>query len=130
MTVADTDVLIDFLEGQGAAQQVAAELSAGRLWTTVISYFELMSGAHDRRRRENIRTLLDALEILPLDREAADDAAVVRRELERTGSGIGMADSLIAGIVLARGGALMTRNQQHFKRVRGLVLAVPSAPFL
>jgi predicted nucleic acid-binding protein len=86
-----------------------------------------MSEAHDRRRRENIRSLLDALEILPLDREAADGAAVVRRELERTGSGIGMADSLIAGIVLARGGALMTRNQ-HFKRVPGLVLAVPSAP--
>ncbi len=128
MTVADTDVLIDFLEGQGAAQEVAAELSAGRLWTTVISYFELMSGAHNRKKREKIRTLLDALEILPLDREAADRAAALRRQLERNGLGIGMADSLIAGIVVVQGAALMTRNRQHFKRVPDLVLAALPPP--
>ena len=128
MTVADTDVLIDFLEGQGAAQEVAAELSAGRLWTTVISYFELMSGAHDRKKAEKIRALLDALENLPLDREAADRAAGLRRQLERTGLGIGMADSLIAGIVVVQGAALMTRNRQHFKRVPGLVLAALPPP--
>ena len=34
-----------------------------------------------------------------------------------------MADSLIAGITLARGGVLMTRNRRHFERVAGLGLA-------
>jgi predicted nucleic acid-binding protein len=34
-----------------------------------------------------------------------------------------MADSLIAGIVLVRGGRLLTRNQRHFERVAGLSFA-------
>jgi predicted nucleic acid-binding protein len=34
-----------------------------------------------------------------------------------------MADSLIAGIALARGGSLLTRSRRHFERVGGLRLA-------
>jgi tRNA(fMet)-specific endonuclease VapC len=67
--------------------------------------------------------LLDPLITLPLNRTAADRAASVRKALERQGQGIGMADSLIAGIVLARGGILLTRNRKHFERVDGLKLA-------
>jgi predicted nucleic acid-binding protein len=36
--------------------------------------------------------------------------------------GIGMADSLIAGIVVAHHGVLLTRNRRHFERVPGLSL--------
>jgi len=46
----------------------------------------------------------------------------VRRDLEGAGVSIGMADSLIAGIVLEHGGRLLTRNQRHFERVEGLPL--------
>jgi predicted nucleic acid-binding protein len=46
-----------------------------------------------------------------------DPAAAARRQLERTGTPIGMADSLVAGIVLARNGALYTRSERHFGRV-------------
>lgn len=54
--------------------------------------------------------------------ESADRAARVRRDLEKAGVSIGMADSLIAGIVLEHGGRLLTRNQRHFDRVEGLPL--------
>jgi tRNA(fMet)-specific endonuclease VapC len=47
----------------------------------------------------------------------------VRRALELRGEPIGMADSLIAGIVLQHGGTLLTRNRRHFERVEGLRLA-------
>jgi predicted nucleic acid-binding protein len=46
----------------------------------------------------------------------------VRRDLQKAGVPIGMADSLIAGIVLEHGGRLLTRNQRHFERVEGLPL--------
>jgi predicted nucleic acid-binding protein len=42
--------------------------------------------------------------------------------LERDGVGIGMGDSLIAGIVLVHDGILLTRNRRHFERVPGLTL--------
>jgi len=47
----------------------------------------------------------------------------VRLKLEKAGIGIGMADSLIAGIALAQGATLLTRNPRHFERVDGLKLA-------
>ena len=124
MTVADTDVLIDFLAGaEPAAERVAAELERGSLLTTVITRFELLSGARNSRQENSIRQLLAAVPALDLGDEAADKAAEVRRHLDRSGASIGMADSLIAGIVLVHGAVLLTRNRRHFERVPELRLA-------
>lgn len=122
MKVADTDVLIDFLRGaEPAAARVAEALEAGAaLATTTITRFELMAGARGKRQRAAVQALLAALPALPLDTGAADRAAEVRRELESRGEDIGMADSLIAGIVLTHGAQLLTRNRRHFERVPGL----------
>jgi predicted nucleic acid-binding protein len=62
------------------------------------------------------------LPCLPLDEPGANAAAEIRRTLERDGVGIGMGDSLIAGIVVAQHGVLLTRNRRHFERVPGLPL--------
>ena len=124
MTVADTDVLIDFLSAsERAAEYVRAELQNGNLATTVITRFELFSGARSAKAMRAIGELLESIRSLPLDSKAADRAAAVRRTLERKGSTIGMADSLIAGIVLTANGVLLTRNRRHFDRVEGLKLA-------
>jgi tRNA(fMet)-specific endonuclease VapC len=125
MIVADTDVLIDFLGGHSpAADRVALELDRGQLTTTAVSRFELLAGARSDRQDRLIRDLLAALFTLPLDEIAADEAARVRRALEAGGTPIGMGDSLIAGIVLANDGVLLTRNRRHFERVAGLTLSV------
>jgi tRNA(fMet)-specific endonuclease VapC len=124
MIIADTDVLIDYLEGRGpGAEAVSQALRRDQLQTTTVNYFELLAGAHRRRQQETILALLESIPVLPLDVDAARRAADVRRHLERAGIGIGMGDSLIAGIVLARGAALLTRNQRHFERVPGLPVA-------
>ena len=124
MIVADTDVLIDFLEGrQPGAQTVAVALASGQLQTTAISCFELLSGARQMRQRNAILMLLDSIPTLALDRPAAEKAAETRLELDRRGNTIGMADSLIAGIVLMHGAKLLTRNRRHFERVPSLSLA-------
>jgi tRNA(fMet)-specific endonuclease VapC len=88
----------------------------------VISRFELPAGARTARQQRVIGELLAALPSLPLDEPSADAAAEIRRDLERDGAGIGMADSLIAGIVLTFRGTLLTRNRRHFERVPGLEL--------
>jgi predicted nucleic acid-binding protein len=124
MIVADTDVLIDFLRGASPmGPRVGEALAAGRLVTTSITAFELWVGARGKRKRDAIETLLAALDVVPLDEECARRAADVRRELMSRGIDIGMADSLIAGICLVRGGALLTRNRRHYDRVPGLMLA-------
>ena len=123
MMVADTDVLIDFLSGRApVADRIALELDRGQLRTTVVTRFELQVGARTSRQRRLVTELLAALPCLFLDEAGADAAARIRRSLEEGGEGIGMADSLIAGIVVAHGAMLLTRNRRHFERVPGLAL--------
>jgi tRNA(fMet)-specific endonuclease VapC len=127
MIVADTDVLIDYLRGQGPlVERIAVELERG-LATTVVSAFELWAGAVGSRKRERaVDVLLAALAILPLDAGDARCAASVRRKLEQAGTSIGMADSLIAGICVRRRAILVTRNRAHFERVSDLTLSLES----
>ena len=123
MMVADTDVLIDFLEGRSpAVERIALELDRGQLRTTVISRFELLAGAKTVAQRTLVGELLAALPCLPLDEPGADAAAEIRRTLDRERAAIGMGDSLIAGIVVAHRGVLLTRDRRHFERVTGLAL--------
>ena len=124
MIIADTDVLIDYLEGRlPGAEAVSQALRRDQLQTTTINYFKLLAGARRDRQQESILALLESIQVLPLDVDAARRAAEVRQQLERSGIGIGMGDSLIAGIALARGATLLTRNKRHFERVLGLPLA-------
>jgi tRNA(fMet)-specific endonuclease VapC len=123
--IADTDVLIDFLAGhEPSASRIALELERGGLKTTAVSRFELLAGAIGARQQAAVRTLIDAVPALPLDTLAADRAAEVRRALEKQGKPIGMGDSLVAGIVLAAAGILLTRNVKRFERVEGLRLSL------
>lgn len=127
MNVADTDVLIDYLRGRDpGASWIERHLATGAsLRTTVISRFELLAGARTDEEREVVETLLAAVPSLPLDDDSADRAAKVRSRLEQEGVGIGMGDSLIAGIVLTAGGTLVTRNLRHFRRVPDLRSSSP-----
>ncbi|MEK7372872.1 MAG: type II toxin-antitoxin system VapC family toxin [candidate division NC10 bacterium] len=123
MMIADTDVLIDFLQDdQPVARRIEIELERGQLSTTAVTRFELLAGARTIRQQGLIAELLAALPCLPLDETGADRAAEVRRTLEKQGLAIGMGDSLIAGIVLAQRGVLLTRNRRHFERVPDLAL--------
>jgi predicted nucleic acid-binding protein len=122
MIVADTDVLIDFLRGQGACARVALEIERGALATTTVSRFELLSGARTERQQQAISDLLAVLPLLPFNERAADLAALARLDLEGRGQRIGMADFMIAGITLAHELRLLTRNRCHFERIPRLEL--------
>ena len=81
MIIADSDVLIDYLQKrQPGAAAVADALRRGQLHTTTLNCFELLAGTESSRHQENILALLGALPILPLDFEAAGRAAEISRE--------------------------------------------------
>jgi tRNA(fMet)-specific endonuclease VapC len=121
MMIADSDVLIDYLRGRAPwAARIRLEIKTGRLATTAVNSFELLSGAKNSGEHEKVSHLLAALRILDLSPVASEHAATARRELESRGKGIGMADYLVAGVCLAHAGVLLTRNGDHFTRVPGL----------
>lgn len=121
MMVADSDLLIDFLRGKDPGRaRIKLEIATGRLATTAVNAFELLSGARSGAERDKVTTLLQGLTILPVAEGSAAYAAEARVHLEVQGQGIGMADYLIAGVCLDLGATLLTRNLDHFARVPGL----------
>lgn len=127
--IADTDVLIDYVNNaEPAASVVAAALRRRELVTTVISRFELQRGAARARRPGPLQNLITLLDALPLNAAAADRAAAVGRDLEQRGETFDRVDCLIAGIALVNREALLTRNRSHFGRVPGLrLMPLPDA---
>lgn len=115
----DSDVLIDYLKGREPVQTALRDLLArGRLKTTVINQFELLAGSRQTATQSQaVADLLSALEIIGLTSKSAFIAASIRRNLLVAGADIGMADCLIAGIAVANGFGLLTRNRRHFERV-------------
>ncbi|MFC1530097.1 type II toxin-antitoxin system VapC family toxin, partial [Gemmatimonadota bacterium] len=123
MIVADTDVLIDFLAGsEPGADMVMNYLEQGVLCVSVITRFELLCGVSTPLQERLIHQLLQALPALSLNASASTLAAAISRDLKSSGEDIGMADCLIAGIVLENNARLLTRNRKHFGKVGGLEL--------
>ena len=123
MILADTDVLIDYLAGtRPIAERVRSYIESDNLKTTAVTCFELLSGAGENRRGDDVRRLIAAIPVLALDRDGAAQAAIVRQQLSGGGFPIGMGDSLIAGIALANDLPLLTRNRRHFEKIENLSL--------
>ncbi len=125
MVVADTDVLITGFDRRREPERARlfALLRRGELATTVINVFELTAGQSTTPSKlEQLHAALGQVTVLPVTQGAAELAAAVSRHLGRRGLNLAPPDLLIAGVCLANGLPLLTRNVEHFGRVPGLVL--------
>lgn len=124
LIVADTDVLIDALQGiPGVTGLVEDLLRARRLTTTAITRIELGFGAVKKKEKAQVEALLASVPVLPLDAEAAALAAQLGASLRASGTIIPMADLATAGICLTLDVPLLTRNRRHFELIDALRLA-------
>ena len=125
MRCVDTDFLIGILRGKVDAEHKMKELDEeGRHATTSVNAFELFYGAYKSREKnvnvQRTASLLDRLDVLPLSLESSEKAGEVLASLASTGEMIDFRDALIAGITLVNSLSLVTRNREHFARVKGL----------
>ena len=125
MVVLETDFLIDLLRGEEHAVEKSKEIEqkGEKKATTPISAAELLEGAYYTQGKYLVaaKELLQSLEILDFDLEAADRSGEIGAELAKKGRQIGIADTMIAGIVKRYGERLVTRDE-HYQEVRGLTL--------
>ena len=123
--ILDTNALVALLKGMSDANETFRRLEEtdNELSTTIISAYELIRGAYvSSTPEENIaevQDLLSNMHVLDLTLEACEEAAKIYRQLRKSGRLIGENDMLIAGIVKASSGTLLTRDA-HFKIVDGL----------
>jgi tRNA(fMet)-specific endonuclease VapC len=112
--------------------QAAAE-NQRAIVISVVTYYEILLGTIGRRASPRHAALAEAFvsrlsAILPWDREAADQAARVHKDLAAKRTPIGGADVMIAGHALAADCVLVTNNVREFARVEGLCIEDWAAP--
>jgi predicted nucleic acid-binding protein len=126
MIVLDTNVISALMQERPHAKVTSwldrqAELS---VWTTSITVLEIRHGIEmlpRSRRRVSLeagfqRVIDDDIRrrIVPFDTEAANEAAILAAERQRTGRPGDLRDTMIAGIVIASHATLATHNLRHF----------------
>jgi toxin FitB len=123
LVVADTDIVIDFFtDTPPQAQAVEELLKERRLGVSAITVVELYAGVRGAQRLRQLESFFSRVPVLPLDVLAAATAGRVYTDLKSAGVTVGNQDILIAGICLANGLPLFTRNTSHFASIRGLAI--------
>ncbi len=91
-----------------------------------IVFFELRFGVINSQRvdknQSELEKFMRSLNIIPFDKKAAESAAVIRKNLQRSGTPIGPMDILIAAHALSKNATLVTNNTREFERVAGLTV--------
>lgn len=123
----DTNVLSDFVRGHA---EVLARLRATPntlLGISALTELEVEYGlAKNPALRVSVadamRALLDAITVLPFEREDARVAAQLRATLNAQGTPIGAYDLLVAATALRRGLIVITANPRELSRIGGLAV--------
>jgi len=121
----DTNVLIAFLRGeQKVISKVREYLDEfDKLSLSIITYYEILRGLKyigNERKLKEFEELMDKSEIVTLDRNIIRRASEIYAGLKREGKIIEDADILIAATCLVKGFVLLTDNEKHFKRIKGV----------
>jgi predicted nucleic acid-binding protein len=120
LLVIDTDVLIDYLRDQPLAVAFLEDCDQP-LAASVVSIAELYVGVREGVERQRLDAFVSAFDVLPLEKEAAMQAGLLRRQYGRS-HGTGLADALIAASVQAAGATLATLNRRHFPMLANLLV--------
>jgi predicted nucleic acid-binding protein len=124
--LADTDVVISFLNGRREAVALVQRLRLTGLAISLPTYGEVVEGivySRDPASREDaFRRFLIGVEVLPLDVDVMRRFARIRGELRAAGQLIPDFDLLIAATAFEYNLTLVTRNLRHFDRIPGLTI--------
>lgn len=126
MYLLDTDIIIYSLKGHPAVKKNLARNFHAASKISVITLMELYYGAYKSQHvvsnLSKLKRIEDAIEIIYLGRESVDVFAMLKAELEKTGTRLDDFDLIIAACALSHDLVLVTNNVSHFQRVPGLKL--------
>jgi tRNA(fMet)-specific endonuclease VapC len=94
-----------------------------KISVTAITCAELLFGAEKKRSqkiKDKIEAIVSKANVIAFGEHAAIESSKMRLELEENGVPIGNMDTLIASCVLAEDAILITNNEKHFSRIKGL----------
>jgi predicted nucleic acid-binding protein len=117
----DTPIIVDHLRGDERAMDLLTSLFAAseRVWAATPTRTEVLAGILPRERVA-MNELLDVLSWVEIDVAVADTAGELARQYQRSHSGIGTTDYLIAAAAQSIGAQLVTLNVRHYPMFDGL----------
>lgn len=127
MIFLDTNICIHFLKGDSLEiRERLMNTTPSSVKIPVIVHSELLYGVEKSNRksenRAKLKEFLMPFEIIPYTDRMSEIYADIRTKCAKKGSIVGPNDLLIAAIVIASNGTLVTRNKSEFSRVHGLKL--------
>jgi len=124
MYLIDTDIIVFSLKQNEAVQARFKEEESVPKAISVITYGELLYGARVSQQHEKnlaiIRRLPDIFSVIGIGIPVIEAFAELKRSLEEKGQGLDDMDLLIAATALSLNYKLVTNNERHFSRIKGL----------
>ena len=121
----DTDIFSFVVDGRHPEVRQMVAKNQGRVSISVLTLAEALFGAK-KKNSPRLESLIEMFrELFPVvqwSEDAADAYAVIRAQLEASGSPIGEMDMLLAASAIAGGYVLVTNNIRHFQRIQGLAI--------
>lgn len=108
----DTCIIIDYIRAIEKAEDYIESLEESPS-ISVVTVAELLTGARNKKEREQIQTIIDASTVLDVDEEIATLAGNWLNQYFKS-HGVGLGDGLIAATAEANGLEIATLNLKHF----------------
>jgi len=119
----ETTVIIDYLRTRHRATITNFEkaiATSDECFLSAITIYEVEFGAARAGRISDLTNVLPYVEILPIDKIVAEQAARIHADLVSLNREIGVKDVFIAATLMVNELPILTYNIEHFRRVPGL----------
>lgn len=120
----DTDILIEYFRGNKKVKRqieiLSDDDSIGITWLTLYEFFKGIFISGKLEEEKFLRLLVKSSKILESSYESAREGGEIYTALKKDGKLINDADILIASIVKNHKAILVTNNEEHFSRIKGL----------
>jgi tRNA(fMet)-specific endonuclease VapC len=122
--ILDTDISIYFLRQEQKVVERVLNTPPKDLALTIINKTELFFGAFNSTKKkknlEAVENFTNKIHIFPFCEQSSYIFAKEKADLTKKGNIIADLDLMIASIVLANNGILITNNLKHFERIHRL----------
>jgi len=125
--ILDTTFLIDLMKEDPAAVKKLKELERDKITQNIAAltlyelYVGIMLSTKPEKEKRKVLDTLASMNILGLNAKSAAKAGEVQGKLTREGKMIDPEDAMIAGIALLNNEIVLTKNVEHFSRIRALI---------
>ncbi len=119
--VIDTSIFIEFLRKKDKTKTVLFSIPENvQLAISSVTLYELLMGATDKSKKQDVKILTEDLLILPFDREVARKSGEIYHQLRKENNLIEFRDIFIAATCLIYEMPIKTLNRKHFERIKNL----------